>query len=287
MDEASSPSNESQESNDTAPVSTKQEAMVKGNLHIAPTKISASTSNQDDEENGNNQNDDNFTNDNEEWMCAICWTEYLDGEDICWSPNSACAHNFHRDCIQEWLTSHDECPCCRSDYLGGGGGGGGGMSNFNTTTTTTTTTTRTARPPPVTMASNNTNGGGDPGMMMMPTTNQGSMISLIDFVRVVYAMQQLYHMSPPVATRFPSTMMLRNHSNDEGAEEGDIEVGPAVEDYGLPTELQMTRIELEPRDDMDEPQDDGGAYSGGLQDLTHDVPAIIAEESIQEEESTV
>ena len=241
--------------------------MIKGNLHIPPAKISSSTSNQDDEKNGDNQNDDNFTNDNEEWTCAICWTEYQDGEDVCWSPNSACAHNFHRDCIQEWLTSHDECPCCRSDYLG----------------TTTTTNTRTARPPPVTMTSNS---GEDPGMMMMPTTNQGSMISLIDFVHVVYAMQQLYHISPPVATRLPSTMMLRNNSNDEDDDEGDIEVGPAVEDYGLPTELQMTRIELEPREVTDEPQN-GGAYSEGSQDPIYDVPAIIAEEFIQEEESAV
>jgi hypothetical protein len=228
------------ESNDTSPVSIKQEAMVKGNLHI-PTKRSSSTNDQDDEE-----NDDNFTNDNEEWTCAICWTEYQPAEDICWSPNSACAHNFHRDCIQEWLIRHDECPCCRSDYLGGGG-----------TTTTTTTTTRTVRPPPVNMTSNNTNGGGDTGMMLMPTTNQGSIISLIDFVHMVYAMQQLYHMSPPVATRFPSTMMLRNDSNDEDGDEGDIEVGPAVEDYGLPTGLQMTRIQLEPQEDTDEPQDGG------------------------------
>jgi hypothetical protein len=284
MDKSSSPSiNESPESNDAAPVFTKHQATVKGNLHIPPTKISSSIINNDQDD---DEEEDNFMNDNDEWTCAICWTEYQDGEDICWSPNSACAHNFHRDCIQEWLTSHDECPCCRSDYLGADAAAGGSNNN----TTTATTTTRTVRPSPVTMASNTNTGGGDPAMMMMPTTNQGSMLSLIDFVHVVYAMQQLYHMSPPppVATRFPSTMMLQNDSHHEDDDdEGDMEMGPAVEDYGLPTEFQRTRIELlEPQEDTDEPQDEG-AYREGSHDPTHDVPAMNVEESIPAEESAV
>jgi hypothetical protein len=49
--------------------------------------------------------------------CAICIMEYQDGEDICCSHNEQCKHVFHRDCIMEWLLRHDECPCCRHNFL--------------------------------------------------------------------------------------------------------------------------------------------------------------------------
>jgi hypothetical protein len=53
----------------------------------------------------------------EPWMCAICLNAYEIGEEICWSKNSHCRHVFHHECIEEWLLKHDNCPCCREDYL--------------------------------------------------------------------------------------------------------------------------------------------------------------------------
>jgi len=49
--------------------------------------------------------------------CFICLCEYEETDIICSSPNADCVHIFHRDCIMEWLMRHDECPCCRTDYL--------------------------------------------------------------------------------------------------------------------------------------------------------------------------
>jgi len=49
--------------------------------------------------------------------CAICLTEYEEGDEICWSHNKECNHAFHRECILEWLIRHDDCPCCRHNYL--------------------------------------------------------------------------------------------------------------------------------------------------------------------------
>ena len=44
-------------------------------------------------------------------------SEYEDGDEISWSHNTNCSHFFHRSCIAEWLLSHEECPCCRFDFL--------------------------------------------------------------------------------------------------------------------------------------------------------------------------
>lgn len=49
--------------------------------------------------------------------CSICLTEYKDGDEICWSHNDKCNHFFHKACIQTWLLTHEECPCCRQDFL--------------------------------------------------------------------------------------------------------------------------------------------------------------------------
>lgn len=49
--------------------------------------------------------------------CAICLNDYEDGDAICWSHNTHCSHVFHRQCISEWLLTHEECPCCRHAYL--------------------------------------------------------------------------------------------------------------------------------------------------------------------------
>jgi len=49
--------------------------------------------------------------------CPICLSEYEDGERICWSYNTQCAHHFHAQCGIAWLARHTECPICRADYL--------------------------------------------------------------------------------------------------------------------------------------------------------------------------
>lgn len=50
--------------------------------------------------------------------CAICLNDYQQDEILCWSQSTKCQHFFHRDCMEEWLLSHHECPCCRNNYLG-------------------------------------------------------------------------------------------------------------------------------------------------------------------------
>jgi len=49
--------------------------------------------------------------------CTICFNVYEAGDEICWSNNPQCNHMFHKDCIEEWLLRHDECPCCRLNYM--------------------------------------------------------------------------------------------------------------------------------------------------------------------------
>lgn len=49
--------------------------------------------------------------------CAICLIDYEGGDLISFSHNPSCQHHFHRECIQSWLKKHDECPCCRKNYL--------------------------------------------------------------------------------------------------------------------------------------------------------------------------
>ena len=50
--------------------------------------------------------------------CTICLLEYEVGDEICYSHNPSCTHCFHKVCILQWLKDHEECPCCRKNYLG-------------------------------------------------------------------------------------------------------------------------------------------------------------------------
>ncbi|XP_076928427.1 putative E3 ubiquitin-protein ligase ATL44 [Bidens hawaiensis] len=43
--------------------------------------------------------------------CAICLTEYSDGDEIRVLP--PCGHGFHVECVDKWLGSHSSCPSCR------------------------------------------------------------------------------------------------------------------------------------------------------------------------------
>ncbi|CAL9002517.1 unnamed protein product [Prunus brigantina] len=46
-------------------------------------------------------------------ICAVCLCEFKDGEAIRVLPE--CMHLFHAECIDMWLSSHSNCPLCRSD----------------------------------------------------------------------------------------------------------------------------------------------------------------------------
>jgi hypothetical protein len=49
--------------------------------------------------------------------CSICLESFQNGDEMCASPNQACSHVFHRDCILDWLLTHEICPICRRNYL--------------------------------------------------------------------------------------------------------------------------------------------------------------------------
>ena len=63
----------------------------------------------------------NTTNDEQEMEAAspICLEVYKVGDDVCFSRNAECPHEFHLDCMLDWLMRkcHDGCPLCRVDYL--------------------------------------------------------------------------------------------------------------------------------------------------------------------------
>ena len=50
-------------------------------------------------------------------MCSICLLEFEQGDEIVLPQNENCSHIFHKDCIMEWLVRHNDCPCCRVDYV--------------------------------------------------------------------------------------------------------------------------------------------------------------------------
>ncbi|KAG9444869.1 hypothetical protein H6P81_016209 [Aristolochia fimbriata] len=48
----------------------------------------------------------------EEKVCAVCLSEFNQGEDVRVLPE--CLHTFHVPCIDMWLYSHSTCPLCRT-----------------------------------------------------------------------------------------------------------------------------------------------------------------------------
>jgi len=47
--------------------------------------------------------------------CSICLSAYEHGDTLITLPH--CKHEFHSECILEWLTSNDGCPQCRENVL--------------------------------------------------------------------------------------------------------------------------------------------------------------------------
>jgi E3 ubiquitin-protein ligase ATL6/9/15/31/42/55 len=51
--------------------------------------------------------------DSELKKCAICLSEFEDGEEI---KFLLCTHRFHSNCIDPWLEKHSTCPICKKDF---------------------------------------------------------------------------------------------------------------------------------------------------------------------------
>jgi len=83
---------------------------------VLPKRASLSDTPSSGEINGNLSNDSPELSGTEA-ACAICMEDYEEGDEICWSHNERCSHVFHRECIMEWLVRHDDCPCCRLNFL--------------------------------------------------------------------------------------------------------------------------------------------------------------------------
>ncbi|KAG0275967.1 hypothetical protein BGZ95_008161 [Linnemannia exigua] len=45
-------------------------------------------------------------------VCAICLCDYEDDEEL---RKMRCTHYFHKDCVDEWLRLHRNCPLCKRD----------------------------------------------------------------------------------------------------------------------------------------------------------------------------
>ena len=51
----------------------------------------------------------------ENTLCAICLDNFEEGNEI---RQLQCAHSFHSDCIDPWLTEKSKyCPYCKSEVL--------------------------------------------------------------------------------------------------------------------------------------------------------------------------
>ena len=50
-------------------------------------------------------------------VCDICLLEFETGEAVAWSPNPACNHAYHEDCITDWLLRKPTCPSCRQNFI--------------------------------------------------------------------------------------------------------------------------------------------------------------------------
>jgi len=50
----------------------------------------------------------------DEEQCSICLMEFQNGENIRTLP---CIHNFHKDCIDQWLKRQKYCPLCKGEIV--------------------------------------------------------------------------------------------------------------------------------------------------------------------------
>ncbi|KAA8531684.1 hypothetical protein F0562_006599 [Nyssa sinensis] len=55
-----------------------------------------------------------FYEEPEEDQCGICQDEYLDGQEL---GKLDCGHDFHFDCIKQWVLQKNSCPICKMTAL--------------------------------------------------------------------------------------------------------------------------------------------------------------------------
>lgn len=48
--------------------------------------------------------------------CGICLLEYQVGEEVAFSRHPDCPHEFHKDCLLDWMAKKQICPTCRRPY---------------------------------------------------------------------------------------------------------------------------------------------------------------------------
>lgn len=60
---------------------------------------------------GSSSNDNHFSE------CPVCLDPFLPGEALSWSKSFNCHHIFHSGCINPWIMTSDECPCCRAPFF--------------------------------------------------------------------------------------------------------------------------------------------------------------------------
>ena len=48
--------------------------------------------------------------------CAVCH-EYMTDADRPYAETKSCRHEFHRNCLLEWLGENTVCPLCRMDIF--------------------------------------------------------------------------------------------------------------------------------------------------------------------------
>ncbi|KAG0361058.1 hypothetical protein BG005_009282 [Podila minutissima] len=65
-------------------------------------------------------------------VCAICLCDYEDDEEL---RKMACTHYFHKECVDEWLRLHKNCPLCKRDIEDLAGTASGASSRSPTTST--------------------------------------------------------------------------------------------------------------------------------------------------------
>lgn len=49
--------------------------------------------------------------------CAICLEKFRNGDEVSYSHDPLCSHEFHTKCIVEWLLKRVNCPYCRRCYV--------------------------------------------------------------------------------------------------------------------------------------------------------------------------
>jgi len=80
---------------------------------INSTHVTTFTNEQPDDDNATNSDNSTNSNYSNSNSCAICVAPYNEG-DILLTINT-CNHNFHQNCIQTWLETHNTCPLCRAN----------------------------------------------------------------------------------------------------------------------------------------------------------------------------